>query len=79
MHCAQKVQNLAGHLWLTPVILAIQEAEIKRILVWSQTRQTILKTLSQKCLSHKRAGGVAQDEGPEFKPQYHTHTQKFKI
>jgi hypothetical protein len=22
------------------------------------------------------AGGVAQGEGPEFKPQYHTHTQK---
>jgi hypothetical protein len=24
-----------------------------------------------KNLSQKRAGGVAQGEGPEFKPQYH--------
>jgi hypothetical protein len=27
---------------------------------------------------HKRAGGVAQGEGPEFKPQYHAHTQTQK-
>jgi hypothetical protein len=24
----------------------------------------------------ERAGGVAQGVGPEFKPQYHTHTKK---
>jgi hypothetical protein len=28
--------------------------------------------------SQKRAGGVAQDVGPEFKPQYHTHKKKAK-
>jgi hypothetical protein len=28
------------------------------------------KTLSQKHPSQKRAGGVAQDVGPEFKPQH---------
>jgi hypothetical protein len=30
-----------------------------------------LETLSRKNPSQKRAGGVAQDIGPEFKPQYH--------
>jgi hypothetical protein len=30
----------------------------------------ILKKTNHK----KKAGGVAQDVGPEFKPQYHTHT-----
>jgi hypothetical protein len=32
-----------------------------------------------KILITKRAGGVAQGEGPEFKPQYHTHTQKLRV
>jgi hypothetical protein len=27
--------------------------------------------------SHKRAGGVAQDIGPEFKPQYHKKKKEF--
>jgi hypothetical protein len=26
----------------------------------------------------KKAGGVAQSVGPEFKPQYHTHIHKFQ-
>jgi hypothetical protein len=42
------------------VILATQEAEIRRITVQSQPGQIT-----------KRAGRVAQDVGPEFKPQYH--------
>jgi hypothetical protein len=53
---------------LTPVILATQEAEIRRIAVRSQPRQTILEALSGKNPSQKRAGEMAQ--GPEFKPQY---------
>jgi hypothetical protein len=63
-----------------PAILVTQEAEIRRIQVRSQLGQIvppnpILKDSSQK---HKnRAGGVAQGEGPEFKPQY-THTKKKK-
>jgi hypothetical protein len=32
--------------------------------------QIIQETLSQKNPSQKRAGGVAQGEGPEFEPQY---------
>jgi hypothetical protein len=56
--------------WLTPVIPATQEAEIRRIAIGSQPGQIVLETLSQKNPSQKRAGGVAQGEGPEFKPQY---------
>jgi hypothetical protein len=34
--------------WLTPVILATWEAEIRRIMVQGQTRQIVLTTLSPK-------------------------------
>jgi hypothetical protein len=51
-----------------PVILAIQEAEIRRIIVRSQPGQIVCETLSQKNPIQKRAGGVVQDVGPEFKP-----------
>jgi hypothetical protein len=51
-----------------PVILATQEAEIRRIAFQSQPRQIVHKTLSQKNPSQKRAGGVAQGVGPKFKP-----------
>jgi hypothetical protein len=44
------------HRWLTPVILAAQE---------DHSSKPVYENLSQK-----RAGGVAQGEGPEFKPQY---------
>jgi hypothetical protein len=37
-----------------PVILATQEAEIGRIMVQSQLRQIVLKTLSQKHPSQKK-------------------------
>jgi hypothetical protein len=30
----------------------------------------------KKTPSHKRAGGVAQGVGPEFKPQYHKNKKK---
>jgi hypothetical protein len=43
---------------------------IRRITDWSQSGQTIHKTLSQETLHKNRADGVAQGEGPEFKPQY---------
>jgi hypothetical protein len=42
-----------GCWWLTPVILATQEAEIRRIVVPSQSGSIVLKTLSQKTL-HKK-------------------------
>jgi hypothetical protein len=40
--------RIAGHWWLTRVILATQKAEIRRITVQSQPQQTVHKTLSQK-------------------------------
>jgi hypothetical protein len=54
------------------VILATQEAEIRRIMVQSQPRQIVSETLSQKKTHHKnRADGVVQGKGPKFKCQYH--------
>jgi hypothetical protein len=66
-----KNKNLARHQWLMPVILATQEAEIRRIAIQSQPGQIVQRTRSQKNLPEKRAGGVVQGVGPEFKPQYH--------
>jgi hypothetical protein len=62
--------SFARRQWLTPVILATQEAEIRRTTVQSQHRQIVCETLPQKHPSQKRAGGVAQGVGPELKPQY---------
>jgi hypothetical protein len=42
-----------------PIILATQEAEIRRIVVQSQSRQIVHETLSRKNPSQKRAVGVA--------------------
>jgi hypothetical protein len=55
--------------WLTPVIPATQEAEIRRMEVRSQPGQIVCETLSQRNPTQERAGGVAQGVGPEFKPQ----------
>jgi hypothetical protein len=52
------------------VILVTQEAEIRRIVFQSEPGQIVCETLSQKNPSLKRAGGVAQGIGSEFKPQY---------
>jgi hypothetical protein len=54
-------------------------AEIRRIAVQSQPWQIVHETLSQKNSSQKkkkRAGRVAQDGEPEFKPQYCKQTNK---
>jgi hypothetical protein len=68
------MEMVAGHWWLTPVILATQEVEIRRIMVRSQPQASSLQDPSQK----KRAGRVAQGVGPEFKPQYHKKKKKWK-
>jgi hypothetical protein len=53
------------------IILAAQEAEIKRIIVQSQPRQTVHETvISKKKPLQKRDGRMAQGVGPEIKSQY---------
>jgi hypothetical protein len=47
-------------------------------MVQSQPGQIVHKTLSQRNHHKKRAGGVAQSEGPEFKPQYLKKKKKKK-
>jgi hypothetical protein len=63
-----------------PIILATQEAEIRRVAVQSQPGQILLETLSQKYPKQKnRAGGVDQDAGPEFKLKYHKNNNNKKL
>jgi hypothetical protein len=52
------------------VILTAQEAEIRRTVVRSQSKQKVRPYLEKTHHGKKRAGGVAQCIGPEFKPQY---------
>jgi hypothetical protein len=60
-----------------PIILATQEADIRRISIQSQPGEIVSKTLSQKKKPFtKRAGGVAQSKGPEFKPLYKKKKKK---
>jgi hypothetical protein len=49
---------LAGGQWITPVILATQETEIRRIAIRSQPGQIACEILSQKNPSQKRKGLV---------------------
>jgi hypothetical protein len=65
-----KEMIFAWHCWLTTVVLASQEADIRRITVLGQPGQTVHETLSLKKTSEKRAGGVAQGAGPKFKPSF---------
>jgi hypothetical protein len=50
---SKKPVNRAKCHWLTPVILATQEAEIRRIAVQSHPGQIVRETLSQKNPSQK--------------------------
>jgi hypothetical protein len=43
-----------GDWWLTPVIQATQEAEIKRMVVQSQPQQIVLETPFSKKIHHKK-------------------------
>jgi hypothetical protein len=56
----------AGRWWLRLIILATQEAEIRRIVVQSQPGQTVPQNSISKNPSKKknRASGVAQGDGP---------------
>jgi hypothetical protein len=58
---------LAGCWWLTLVILATPEAEIRRIAVQKQHEQIVHKNLFQKKPSQKVTGGMGGGVGFEFK------------
>jgi hypothetical protein len=45
-------------MWLMPIMLDTQEAEIRKMVVQSQPKQIVHETLSQKHPSQKRAGGA---------------------
>jgi hypothetical protein len=53
-----------------PVILATQEAVIRRTVVQNQPGQIVDKPYLEETHHKERAAGVAQGIGPEFKPQY---------
>jgi hypothetical protein len=60
----------ARHQWLMAVILAILEAEIRRIEVRKFVRPYPKKLLQ------KRASGMAKGVDPKFKLQYHKKKKK---
>jgi hypothetical protein len=49
-----KIIVIARHRWLTPVILATHQAEIRRISVQSQLGQVVCETLSRKKNHHNK-------------------------
>jgi hypothetical protein len=53
------IKNQPGHQWLTPIILAIQKAEIRKIAVQSHQGRYFMRPYLEKSLPKKRAGGVA--------------------
>jgi hypothetical protein len=75
---ASKKLFTARHQWLTPIILTTQETEIRKISFQNQPRQIVQETLYQKNTSQKRASGVAQGVGPEFKLQHQKKKKKKK-
>jgi hypothetical protein len=63
-----RVLTSAGHQWLPPVILAIQEDHCWEPTWANSSGDPISKKKKKK--SQKRADRVAQCVGPEFKPQH---------
>jgi hypothetical protein len=50
-----RTKERAGPQWLTPIIPATQEAEIRRIMVWSQPQQIVFETLCGKNPSQEKS------------------------
>jgi hypothetical protein len=63
--------------WLTPIILATQEAEIRRILVQSQAGQIVQDPVLKKPITKKVWWNDSRCD-LEFKPQYHKKKRKEK-
>jgi hypothetical protein len=72
---------MARHWWITPVILASPEAEIRKIVVRGQPGQIVRVTLSPKFPNQKRAGEWLKWESTciaSMKPSSNPHTKKKK-
>jgi hypothetical protein len=59
----KKVHDIAGHQWLTLVILATWKAEIRRI-IFKASQGIVHETLFPKYPTQKRAGRVARGRVP---------------
>jgi hypothetical protein len=59
-YCFNKSSWIARHQWLTPIIIATQEANIRRILVQGQHRKVAHETTSSKLARAKWTADVAQ-------------------
>jgi hypothetical protein len=66
---ASKIVEFARHWWLSPVILATQEAEIRGSQFKASPGRQFTRPYLKKICHKKRAGGVAQGVGPKFKLQ----------
>jgi hypothetical protein len=75
-----KISFHTGYRWLTPVILATQEAEIRRIKIRRQPWQnSSTRPYVQKPLHKESVGEVTQGEGPEFKHQFWKKKKSFHL
>jgi hypothetical protein len=69
-----------GRQWLTTIILATQEAEIRMIMVQSQLGQILREILSQKNLHRKGLVEWLKVKALSSSPNTtHTHTQKHQM
>jgi hypothetical protein len=75
-----------GCWWLTPIILATQEAEIRRIAIQSQSRQVILgdpilkKSITKKGLAEWLKVKALSSNPSTTRVDTHTHTHtKFSL
>jgi hypothetical protein len=60
-------EQIAGHQWLTLVILATQGGRDQEDHGWKPAWANSSRPYLEKTVHKNRAGGVAQGEGPEFK------------
>jgi hypothetical protein len=64
--------------WHMPIILATEEAEIRRITIQSQFSKKFMRANLKKTHHKKMAGGVPQGIGSEFKLQCGTKNKNRK-
>jgi hypothetical protein len=64
------VAIIPGCQWLTPIILATQEADQEDSSSKPTQANSLRDPISKKTHHKERASGMAQGVGPELKPQY---------